>query len=324
MLDAAHQELLAQIASLYYVDEQTQDIIASELGLSRVKIYRLLKQARQEQVIQFTINWPLQRDLELERLLCQRFGLQEALVLRANGQDAQNSYQRLGSLGARYLEQILKDGMTLTVCLGRSTYEVIHAVRPGFQAKVHVVQAMGSMAFAQQTLDSGALARLLAHKLGGEVTNLSAPGMADSAEAAAVLRRQRDIERALNLARAAQVALLGIGNLDPAISNFVTAGFITPAELLTMQSQGAVGDMGGQLFTGAGQLFDSPFNQRLIGLTLAELKQIPLTIAVAAGLPKATAILGALRSAAINVLCTDMETATAILNYELVPNRSFS
>ena len=316
MLDADHQELLAQVASLYYVDEQTQEAIASGLGLSRVKIYRLLKQARQEQVIQFTINWPLQRDQALERALCQHFGLQEALVLRANSQDAQHTYQHLGSLGARYLEQILKDNMILTVCLGHSTYEVIHAVRPGFQAKVQVVQAMGSMAFAKQTLDSGALARLLAHKLGGEVTYLSAPGMADSAEAAAVLRRQRDIERALNLARTAQVALLGIGNLDPARSNFVTAGFMTPTELLTMQSQGAVGDMGGQIYTGDGQLFDSPFNQRVIGLTLADIKRIPLTIAVAAGVAKAAAILGALRSAAINVLCTDAETATAVLNYE--------
>ena len=69
MLDAAHQELLAQVASLYYSEELTQDAIAAQLGLSRIKVYRLLKQARQEQVIQFTINWPLQRNQALEQAL---------------------------------------------------------------------------------------------------------------------------------------------------------------------------------------------------------------------------------------------------------------
>lgn len=313
MVDTAHQELLAQVASLYYMDELTQDAIATQLGLSRVKVYRLLKQARQEQVIQFTINWPLQRDQTLERALCHTFQLQEALVLRANLQDPQHTLQRLGALGARYLEQILKDGMTLTVCLGRSTYEVINAIRPGFQAKVQVVQAMGSMAFAMQSVDSATLARLLAQKLGGEVTYLSAPGMADSPEAAAVLRRQPDIQRALTIARSAQVALLGIGNLDPTRSSFVKAGFIPAEEMVAMQQQAIVGDMGGQIFTQAGHVAEHTWNQRIIGLALGDMKQIPLTLAVAAGLPKAAAIVGALRTGAVDVLCTDDETARAVV-----------
>lgn len=314
MLDAAHQELLAQVASLYYSEELTQDAIAAQLGLSRIKVYRLLKQARQEQVIQFTINWPLQRNQFLEQALCERFALQAALVLRSNPQDPQHTLQRLGAVGARYLEQILQDEMTLTVCLGRSTYEVINAIRPGFQAKVQVVQAMGSMAFAMQTMDSATLARLLAHKLGGAVTYLTAPGMADSAEAAAVLRRQPDIHRALELARKAQVALLGIGNLDPATSSFVKAGFITPDELATISQAGAVGDIGGQIFTADGTLFDHSWNQRVIGLQLQDIGHIGLTIGVAAGLTKAPAILGALRTGVINVLGTDEETAAAVIN----------
>jgi DNA-binding transcriptional regulator LsrR (DeoR family) len=313
MIDTAHQELLAQVASLYYGDELTQSAIAEQLGLSRVKIYRLLKQAREEQVIQFTINWPLARDQELERALCVQFALQEALVLRSRGGDPQHGLHRLGAVAARYLEQILHDGMTLTVCLGRSTYEAINAIRPGFQAKVQVVQAMGSMVFAQQSLDSATLARLLAQKLGGQVTYLAAPGMADSAEAAAVLRSQRDIERVLTLARSAQVALLGIGNLDPTTSNFVKAGLIAANELTAIGAAGAVGDMGGQFITAAGARFDHPWNERVIGLQLDEIKQITLTIAVAGGAANAAAICCALRTGAVDVLCTDAEAARAVV-----------
>ncbi len=51
----------------------------------------------------------------------------------------------------------------------------------------------------------------------------------------------------------------------------------------------------------------------MIGITLAELKRIPMTIAVAMGRPKAKAILGGLRTGAIDVLCTDDQAAAEVL-----------
>ena len=316
MIDDSHRNLLAQIASMYYEQELTQNEIAKQLDLSRVKVYRLLKQAKAEQVVQITINWPIERDLEIEKLLTEAFGLKEALVLKTVSPDHTPTLQLLGQLGAFYLEHVLTDGSTMTVCLGRSTYEVINAIRPGFQAKVRVAQAMGSMPFTMQELDSATLANQLAQKLGGEVLYLSSPLIADSPEAADVMRRQREIERTLAAARQADVALLGIGNLDPATSGFVEAGFITPSELTALNATGAVGDMAGQIFTITGDLHACDYNQRVIGITFDELCHIPTTIAVAAGIDKAKAILGALRTCIIKVLCIDDHTAAEILKLE--------
>jgi deoxyribonucleoside regulator len=316
MIDDSHRNLLAQIASMYYEQELTQNEIARQLGLSRVKVYRLLKQARAEQVVQITINWPIERDLELETLLKETFGLKEAMVLKTISANHTPTLQLLGQLGAYYLEQVLTDGSTMTVCLGRSTYEVINAIKPGFQAKVRVAQAMGSMPFTMQELDSATLANQLAQKLGGEVLYLSSPLIADSPEAAGVMRRQREIERTLAAARQADVALLGIGNLDPATSGFVEAGFITPEELATLTAAGAVGDMAGQIFTITGQLHPCEYNQRVIGISFDELCQIPLTIAVAGGKEKAQAILGGLRTCVVKVFCTDDQTAREVLALE--------
>jgi len=317
MADDTQHELLAQIASLYYEQEMTQNAIATQLGLSRVKVYRLLKQAKAEQVVQITINWPVSRDAHLENQLQQIFGLQEALVLKTNAQSHASTTQQLGQLGATCLERILADGATMAVCLGRSTYEVINALRPGFQVNVRVAQAMGSMPFALQALDSATLARQLAQKLGGEVLYLSSPLMADSAEAAQVLRSQREIERALDAARHADVALLGIGNLNPETSGFARADFIPANILIALTESGAVGDIAGQIFTINGDLHPCEYNQRIIGITLEELQKIPTTIAVAMGLDKANAILGALRSGSVNILCTDDATASEVLHRSL-------
>lgn len=313
MLESSQHDLLAQVASMYYEQDMTQTEIGSQLGLSRVKVYRLLKQARAEGVVQISINWPIERDSDLEKQLVQTFGLKEALVLKTLSPHRSPALQPLGQLAAHYLERVLTDGSTMAVCLGRSTYETINAISPDFQAKVRVAQAMGSMPFSMQEVDSATLARHLAQKLDGEVLYLSSPLMADSIEAAEVLRRQREINRVLMAARAADVALLGIGNLDPATSGFIKAGFITPEELAGLVASGAVGDVAGQIYTLEGKLHPCDYNQRVIGITLAELRQISTTLAVAIGQAKAKSILGGLRTGAINVLCTDDQAAREVL-----------
>ncbi len=327
MLDLDLHELLAEVASLYYEEELTQSAIAARLGLSRVKVYRLLKQARDEQVVTIVIDWPIRRDARLERELCQVFGLADALVMTpypaapaAGDQrfafplDPAASLHQLGQLAARYLEQVLQDGATLTVCLGRSTYETINTIRPGFRAHVRVAPALGSMPFAMREMDSGALARRLALKLGGDVLDLSAPAMADSAAAADVLRSQRDIKRALETAENADMALLGIGNLDPAQSGFVKGGFMTPEETKALVNSGAAGDIAGRIFTVDGQFHPNSYDDRIIGISFEALRRIPHTIAVAMGLEKTRAIRGALRTGVVQVLCTDDRTANAVLS----------
>lgn len=316
MIEGSHHELLAHIAAMYYEQEMTQNDIAAQLELSRVKVYRLLKEAREKGVVQITVNWPVSRDAELERQLCRTFRLDESLVLRTDPHSHTSPLQCLGQLGARYLERVLTDGSTMAVCLGRTSYETIRAISPSFQARVRVAQAVGSMPFSMQELDGATLARLLAQKLGGEVLYLTSPLMADSPAAADIFRNQRDINHTLTVAKSADVALAGIGSLDPITSGFAKAGFISAEELMALTASGAAGDMAGQIYTLDGELFPCEYNQRVITITLDALRRIPITIAVAMGKEKAKAILGGLRTGVLNVLCTDDQAAREILILE--------
>jgi DNA-binding transcriptional regulator LsrR (DeoR family) len=313
-MDNNQHYLLAQIASMYYEQELTQNEIGKQLGLSRVKVYRLLKQAKENRVVQIKVTWPVERNAALEQAFKERFGLKEALILKSAGSTGAPLLSQIGQLGAQYLERILDDGMTLALCLGSSTFEVVNAISADYQAHVRVAQATGSLPFAVRELDSAAMARQLAEKLGGEVLYLSSPLLADSVEDAAVLRNQREIRRTLDAAGQADVALLGIGNLDPQKSGFVKAGFITPEIIADLITDGAVGDMAGQIFTLPGELHPCRYNQRVIGITFDDLCRVPTVIAVAVGREKAAAILGALRTCVIKVFCTDEVTARDVLN----------
>lgn len=312
-MDSNHHYFLAQVAAMYYEQEMTQNEIGKKLGLSRVKVYRLLREAKVSEVVQIRISWPIERQPQTERALKQSFGLKDVFVLKTNAANGSPLLRRLGQLGAQYLEQILQDGMTLAICMGSSTYEVINAVSPDLQAHVRVAQATGSIPFALHEFDSSAIARQLAQKLGGEVLYLSSPLIANSVEAAAVLRNQTDIKHTLAAAAQADVALLGIGNLDPNKSRFVQGGFMTSERLSDLMSEGAVGDMAGQIFTKAGEPYPGPYNQQVIGVSIDDLRRIPTVIAVAAGRQKAAAILGALRTGALKVLVTDDQAAKEVL-----------
>jgi DNA-binding transcriptional regulator LsrR (DeoR family) len=313
-LDERQHELLAQIASMYYEQEMTQQDIAETLGMSRVKVYRLLKQARDEQVVRIVIDYPIKRDVRLETQLRNRFALKDALVLKnGTGGDPSRALQRVAQMGARYLEELLQPDMTLAICLGRAAYEVINAVRPDLQANVRVAQAMGGFT-ADDHLDSNALARLLARKIDGEVYYLLAPMAMDDAAAAAMMRQQSEIARTLEIARVADVALFGVGGLDAKTSKLVQAGYLSAEELAQLGEEGAAGDIAGQFFTLDGHLHPCPFNDRLISLTLDEMRQIPITMAVLLGEEKVRPLLGALRTGAVSVVVTDEATARAVLS----------
>jgi len=314
MTEDDHQYLLAQVASMYYEQEKSQNEIGVELGLSRVKVYRLLKEAREENVVRIIINWPIERVSQLEEQFAKAFHLKKALILKSSQSESRTALQQMGQMAARYLQSILKNGMTLSVCVGGSTYEVIHAIEIRSDIHVNVVQAMGSTPFTVHFMDSSALARELAQKLGGEVIYLPAPFLANNQEEAVILRKQESIARTLIAARRSDILLVGIGAFNnPARSRFVESGIIPIEELQAISDNGAVGDIGGRIFTLTGSCHSNSFNDRMIGLTLEEMKQIPYSIAAAIGKNKAEAILGGLRTGVIDVLCTDSDTAQEVL-----------
>ena len=316
-MELSRHELLAKVAAMYYEQEMTQNDIAASLDLSRVKIYRLLKEARETQVVRILIDWPIKRANDLETQLVGQFGLDRALVLQTGATDAAMLLRQIAQLAARYLEEVLVDHATMSICFGSTTYEVISAIRVDFQANVRVIQATGSLSHALKEYDSSALTRQLAQKLGGEALYLSSPLLADDAQAAALIRKQAVVGRTLEQVRRADIALVGIGDLDPATSGFVKGGVADSAQLRAFRESGAIGDMAWQIFDGSGQLYPCELNGRIIGVTLDELRVVPQTIAAAVGINKAAAILGALNTGAINVLCTDGDTAARIIDLKM-------
>ena len=314
--DLENLEFLARIASLYYEEGLTQQRISEELGYSRSAISRFLTAAREAGVVEIHVHHPLQRDLELEAKLCHDFDLEIVRVLKGYNWEYSRMLPRLGALGARVVEERVRDGMLLGVSWGTGVYEVANALRPPYLPNLTVIQMIGALGTPDPQIDGGELARSYARAFGARYRIFPAPALVESPKARAAIMQERPIRDTLEQARKVDIAILGIGTTDPAMSSFVRAEYLTPKEIRAVADAGAVGDVCAAHFDISGKILDIPIAERVVGVSESDLYKIPLRLAVAGGAIKAPAILGALRSHLITALVTDDLAARSVLALE--------
>ena len=78
--DRSYLEFLTRMASLYYLEGKTQVEVARALGISRQKVLRLLRQARELGIVEINIKSLTSVSRDLENKLRNIFGLESALV----------------------------------------------------------------------------------------------------------------------------------------------------------------------------------------------------------------------------------------------------
>lgn len=305
-------ELLARIAHRWYLDGRTQGSIADEFGLSRPKVQRLLERARATGVVEIHIEPPRGVDLDLEAGLLDAFPLTEAIV-SSRRTDDESPRAGVARSAARYLERRLADGMVVAVSHGRDIGEVPRHFRPAQPIDCVFASAMGGSPRVDAPTNPNEICRALAERCGGRAESLFAPAYVESLEVRDGLLAQEAIAHALQVAAAADVALVGVGGTDDDCT-MVRSGSLSPAEMAELRSQGAVGDVLGNYVDAGGRVIPAPHQGRLVGLSIDDLRRIGSVIVVASGEEKPRAVLGALRAGIVDVLITDASNARGVLD----------
>ena len=305
--------LLADVAEMYYLKGEDQSQISKKLNVTRSMVSRMLSEARKLNMVKVHIERPVNRNGELERELCQLFDLKKAIVVeRASDQALLTS---LGQAAARYIEEVLQPGQILGTSWGTaisSTVDQMEIERP--IPGIRIVQLLGSLGVRIKPYHGISIVHRLEDKLGGVGVYLNAPFLVENSQLASVLKESRDIRETIQLGSQADVALLGIGSAEPTVSPYVLAGYLPEKEMQEMCDAGIVGDVCGNFIDFFGNPISSQLQERTIGLSLEELKRIPLRIGVSGGPHKLRPIIGALRGKLVNVLVTNANTAQGVIN----------
>lgn len=303
--------MLGRAARLHYQHGYTHQQIAETLGVSRVKVTRMLAEARRTGIVEIRIHSDETIFTDLEVALAERYGLTSAWVA-PSFDDRARLNASLGTLGATALQAVLAPGMTIAVGLSDTVAAVAAHVRVDEPSSTVFVPATGSRLASQDGAQPHEVAQALAVAFQGTARHLPAPVLASSDETAELLRGEPDVAQALELARAADVAIYGIGGMLPG-SGILMDGTAPPSQIRELAAGGAVGNISAGFFDADGVPVTSSLTGRLIGLSLEELLAVPIRIALAGGRNKEQALAGALAGGYVTVLVTDERTAQALL-----------
>jgi DNA-binding transcriptional regulator LsrR (DeoR family) len=315
MPPARDPELLVKAARLYFVEDRSQDEVAAVLGMTRSNVSRILKQARDLGIVEIRIVDPAKRSHELELSLQDRFRLLDVRVLEVTPET--DVPAGVGRVAVRWLDETLRDGQVVALSWGSTLQAMVHAVDGLTRRDVEVVQLVGGLSPLDSARTGQDLVRELSERMGARHRYLHAPALFSSAEALAMMLHEQTIVDALDAAKAADIAIVGIGTPGVGSSRALLDELaLSTAQRAEFDATGAVGDVCARYYDLSGNEVRSIVDERVLAVTLDDLRAIPTVAGIAAGPEKALGILGALRGRIIDVLICDEEAARSVLSLD--------
>lgn len=303
-----------KVARMYHERGVRQPEIAAHLRMSQPRVSRLLKEAVDRGVVRTVVVSPEGVHAELEDALVTRYGLRDAVVVEVEGAGV-DVIPALAAATATYLDATLKGGDVIGVSSWSATLLEAAKVMRAKTSSVaqEVVQIVGGSGSPEVQLHATRLTSRLAELTGARPVFAPSAALVGSPQLRDLLSREPAMAETMKAWSRLTLALLGIGTLEPSPLLRLSGNAITPQDQRRLKAMGAVGDVCARYFDAMGEPVAAPFNDRLIGIDLAQLSKVERRIGVAGGLNKVAAIRGAVRGGWVNILITDVEVARDLL-----------
>jgi DNA-binding transcriptional regulator LsrR (DeoR family) len=290
------------VAKLHYESDMPQVEIARKLGVSTATVSRILTRARALGIVRIEVM-DLAIPDEITAQLISALGLKRAAVVDTPSTGVLASLAT--PLGHLLKEENLPKGAVIGIGWGRAVREVIQAGLPRIP-DVHAVALNGGLQQSAPHFQINEFVRQAAEQLGGTAHFLHAPYIS-SVELRDAILSDPFVQETTMLWDRLDCAIVGIG-LPHAINPEASAATINEQSI-----GGAVGDVIRHYVDFDGKLLPWDGEESMIAATPAQLRNVGLSIGVAATVEKAPGIIGAVRSGMINSLVTDTATALAVL-----------
>ena len=199
----------------------------------------------------------------------------------------------------------------LGVTWGRTLRHMISNIDEMDVGDLTIIQLSGGMGTIEGT-DTNMLTMMLGQKMGAKPLFLQSPVVVKDKQTKKALLKEKSVSEILSIARKTDLALVGIGLLDRQ-GLLRQSGMMEEQDYTVLKKAGAVGAICGRCFDISGKPCVSDWDNRVIGLTLKELKRIKHKVGIAFGEEKLNGIVGALNGRYLDVLITDEDVAGRLL-----------
>lgn len=309
--NSSENELLVRIAWLYYMEELTQAEIAERLNMSRIKITRYLKQARDRGIVQINIQSNNSNLLEMESALSNKYNLKDVKVVMSA--ETRQSQQRLLAQGAsEWLVPRLESGLTIGIGLSRTLSYMPEYFRPKRKIMCDFTDIIGGVSGPASAMISLNITNQMAEICGGRPFRLLAPSVVSSKQAYEIILSEPVLNEVFQKAQHCDILFQSCGGVDKDALLYENKS-LESETLKYLSDNGAVGDILGHFVDIDGNPVKVPYDELIISISLEALQKVHLGVLVAGGQEKVKTIHAALRAKYFNVLITDEKTAAEVL-----------
>lgn len=292
-------DLIVKIAWQYYIEEKTQNEISESLNLSRMKVIKYLEKAKTNNVIQFKINLENLDNIELQNKIKEKYNLKDIYIVPTSHDTNADS---LPIAAAQYIEDRITSDTMISIGYGEAVSKTLGHLRISTKYNVTFVSLSGGVKFYMPTaIDTRS----------DYYTNpnynhyiVPSPLLVSSEEIASHLLEEKQVKKILDMIPYSNITVIGIGALNDR-ATLIKEGYMDTNDFEILKSKGAVGDLLSQFYDINGNILDFDFHSMLISTEIDVLKSLQNVVAVAGGLAKKDAIIGALKGGYIDVLITD-------------------
>lgn len=291
--------LMFKIAWYYYIEGLTQQKIAELVGISRMRVIKLLEKAHQAGIVQIKIREDNVARIQSEKHLIEKYELSDAYVVPTNPNYSETN-ETIAKAAAMYISDRIEDNTFVNIGYGDTLSRVLNNITKQTDKNVSFVSLTGGVNYYLQNMQ---------HSFKNSTLHLiPAPLLASTKEMVSAIRKEGSVKEISRLVKLSSMTVLGIGAMDDSATVFKN-GIFTNNDKLYLKMQGAVGDLLCHFIDKDGNIIQSGFEDRLISTPLETIKSLSNVIGVAAGESKIDAIKAALKGNYLDVLITDEMTA---------------
>lgn len=304
----AERILLADVARAHYDEGASNVEIAARFKVSRFRVARMLEDARALGIVTVVIRDPRSANTDREDDLARLLGVGAVKIVEGVTGSPGTEAEQIGIAIVDLLEDMVMPGMTLGIAWSR-TLDLAARLLPDLP-RCDVVQLAGIL----QLPGSDSLPRIitqLGQHAGVTTYPIYAPLVVGEKSTADDVMSQPEIAEALARMDSLDLAVVAIGGWAAEESSVWEK--VSPGVREECATAGAVAEISGRLLGVDGSAVHTALDDRLIGVTLDQVRRARTVIACARGRGRVDAVDAAVRSGVIDVLVIDGSLATALL-----------
>ena len=211
------ENLLVKVSWYYFIENMTQQQISELLNIPRMRVVKLLGQARNEGIVQFKLKQSIVDKMGIELSIKEKYSLNDAVVIPKVGPE--NLKKSLSKAAALYIDEKASMNDFLNIGFGDTVSQTVSELIYNTEKNISFVSLTGGVSHYTSSIIKGAHYRS-SSKTTPNIYIIPAPLLGSTADVARTFLQEPTVRDILSMNSLANLSLIGIGAMSQEASIF--------------------------------------------------------------------------------------------------------